>query len=64
MLILYSDEEVYVLPRAESGLWFMGMSPYIMGLNLEFKQLYKAMCICFRSQGPKLRGIIMIMILG
>ena len=50
--------------RAESDSWFMGMSSYIVGLNLEFKQLYKAMCTCFRSQGLKLRGIIMIMILG
>ena len=39
--------------RAESDLWFMGMSPYIMGLNLEFKQLYKAMRTYFRSQGLK-----------
>jgi len=50
--------------RAKFYLWFMGMSPYIMGPNLQFKQLYKAMRTYFKSQGLKLRGIIMIMILG
>ena len=39
--------------RAESVLWFIGMSPYIVGQNLEFKQLNKAMRTYFRSQGLK-----------
>jgi len=37
--------------RAKSDLWFMGMSPYIMGLNLEFEQLYKAMRTYCKRQG-------------